>query len=419
VRDGSKLLLVGIHYRPEFSGIAPYTAAAVDHLASVGADVLLLSGVPHHPHWKVPDEYRWRLRSVERRPGVAVRRLRHFVPSRQTAARRGLYEATFGGHVLVQSLPWRPDAVLAVVPSLLGAAAAANLARRHRAPFGLWIQDLVGRAATQSGIEGGGLAARMAGLVERRLVARAAEVAVIADSFRPYLGSLGSRPERLHTLPNWSRLPSLRGDSQRGRRLMAWREGAIIALHSGNMGLKQGLENVVEAAKDAWNRALDVRFVLMGDGNQRAVLERLGAGVPTLQFLPPTASADYADVLAAADVLLVNERVGVVDMSLPSKLTSYFAAGRPIVAAVDPGGGTAGEVQRSGAGRVVRGGRPAELVDAIVELAGDRDLAGAMGRRGIAYADAQLSEASAMARLERFVERLMGYEATVPADTAR
>lgn len=70
-----------------------------------------------------------------------------------------------------------------------------------------------------------------------------------------------------------------------------------MALHSGNMGLKQGLENVVEAARMAQT---PVRFVLMGDGSQRAELERLAVGVPALQLLPPADSADFPDVLAAA-----------------------------------------------------------------------------------------------------------------------
>jgi len=148
----------------------------------------------------------------------------------------------------------------------------------------------------------------------------------------------------------------------------------VIALHSGNMGLKQGLENIVAAAKISAHEAPHVRFVLMGDGSQRAALEALGDGLPTLSFLPPANDLDFPDVLAAADILLVNERASAVDMSLPSKLTSYFRAGMPVIAAVPGLGGTAREVNRSGAGIVVAPEQARSLLEGVVALAGDADL---------------------------------------------
>ncbi|MGI8538126.1 MAG: hypothetical protein ACR2K2_16985 [Mycobacteriales bacterium] len=129
---------------------------------------------------------------------------------------------------------------------------------------------------------------------------------------------------------------------------MGW--GNLVALQGGNMGLKQGLENLVETARLA---APPVRIALMGDGSQRAALEQLGAGVPALQLLPPAEAADFPAVLAAADVLLVNERASAVDASLPSKLTSYVSAGVPVLAAVPLGGRTASEVAWSGGGVLV------------------------------------------------------------------
>ncbi len=153
---GRKVLVVGINYAPEHTGIAPYTTQACQHLLAEGAEVVVLSGVPHYPHWSIPPQYRRRLRVDEVHEGVRVRRLRHHVPSRQTALTRGWYELSFGLHVLGQRLPFRPDVVLAVVPSLFGAAAAAAIARRTGARLVVWVQDLMGPATAQSGIAGGG-----------------------------------------------------------------------------------------------------------------------------------------------------------------------------------------------------------------------------------------------------------------------
>jgi colanic acid biosynthesis glycosyl transferase WcaI len=418
-RRGRRVLIIGINYAPEYCGIAPYTTTAAEHFVAHGDEVLVFTGVPHYPHWTVPDEFKHRLRLEERRAGVHVRRLRHFVPSRQSAWKRGLYEATFGAAVLAQRLPWRPDVVLAAVPSLLGAAAAAIVAGRENAPFGVWVQDLMGPAAAQSGISGGGQAAVVAHRMERWLLPRAAGVAVISDSFRSYVESLGVPPERLHRIPNWCHIEPPCGDRELIRKRLGWPDDVAVALHSGNMGLKQGLENIVQAARLAHSRGEKVRFVLMGDGSQRETLEALGAQLPTLDFVSPAPCEDYAETLAAADILLVNERVGVLDMSLPSKLTSYFIAGRPVVAAVHPDGGTAGEMRDSRAGYVVAGGQPEALLDMVCCVAKDPDLAARLGTRGRSYAQAHLNVQIAMKRFERFIESLVSRHCSLTSAGSR
>jgi len=120
------------------------------------------------------------------------------------------------------------------------------------------------------------------------------------------------------------------------------------------------------------------------------------AGIPALQLLPPADSIDFPDVLAAADVLLVNERASAVTTSLPSKLRSYFNAGVPVVAAVPAGGGTAVEVERSGGGRRVAPEEPAALLQAVESLGQDgveRARLGAAGRR---HAREHLSAATSL-----------------------
>jgi colanic acid biosynthesis glycosyl transferase WcaI len=80
-------------------------------------------------------------------------------------------------------------------------------------------------------------------------------------------------------------------------------------------------------------------------------------------------NTEFTDVLAAADVLLLHERAGVVEMCVPSKLTSYFAAGRPVLAATSPRSAAAHEISASGAGTVVDPGDPSVLLEALRSLA--------------------------------------------------
>jgi glycosyltransferase involved in cell wall biosynthesis len=392
---GRRVLVVGINYAPEHSGIAPYTTATAEHLASCGARVAVLAGVPHYPHWTVPAGYRRHSVTDESIAGVRVRRLRHYVPASQSAARRALYEATFGAQV-VRQRTGVPDVVVAVVPSLLGALAAARIARRHRVPFVVVVQDLMGRAAAQSGMSGGATVARLTTAIERRVLRRATAVVTISEAFRDRVVSFGVDPARVRVIRNWSHVPPPSADRDKTRAGLGWDPGTVVALHAGNMGLKQGLENVVEAARLAHSSASPVRFVLMGDGSQRARLAALAGDLPTIELLPPCAEESFPEVLAAADVLLVNELGSVVDMSLPSKLTSYFVAGRPVIAAVPSEGGTAAEVRRSGAGSVVPPGNPAALLGAVLHSTGDAAVLAATAARARAYADSALSATSSL-----------------------
>jgi glycosyltransferase involved in cell wall biosynthesis len=393
--EGRRVLVVGINYAPEHTGIAPYTTQAADFLAARGAEVFVLAGVPHYPHWTVPSGYRGRARTDERHGAVEVRRLRHTVPRRQTALSRSLYEGTFGLHVAGQRLPWQPEVVLAVVPSLFGAIAAARIARRHGAPLVLWVQDLMGAATAQSGIAGGGRLARITQGLESWAIRRAAAVLVVSEAFRRHLVREGADPRRVTVVPNWTHVVSGLSDREAVRTRLGWDEEETVALHSGNMGLKQGLGNVVDAARLAAERGEQIRFVLMGDGSQRAALELLAADVPSLSMLPPASADDFAEVLGAADVLLVNERASARDMSLPSKLTSYFSVGVAVVAAVPDGGGTATEVERSGGGWVVPPDDPEALYAAIRELAADPHARTLLGWAGAVHAiehmDSQVS----------------------------
>jgi glycosyltransferase involved in cell wall biosynthesis len=199
---------------------------------------------------------------------------------------------------------------------------------------------------------------------------------------------------------------------------------AFVVLHAGNMGYKQGLENVIECARLAADVAPGVCFALMGDGNQRGSLEALASGyqLPNLRFLPLQPDDAFAEALAAADLLLVNQRRSVVDMSLPSKLTSYFAAGRPVVAAVASQSESAREVEASSAGVVVPPDDPAELLRTLRMLIDQPAVCAGLGARGRRYAAVALAASSCLARYDDIVDAMLGRRPLarpLPARSAR
>jgi glycosyltransferase involved in cell wall biosynthesis len=250
--------------------------------------------------------------------------------------------------------------------------------------------------------------ARVTAAIERWAAARATVVGVASESFRPYLVGLGVDETRIISLPNWVHVGAPSADRAATRRRLGWPTDSTVVLHAGNMGLKQGLEQVVAAAHRADVGESPLLYVLMGDGSQRAELQSKAGRTSHLTFLPFQSEAELPDVLAAADILLVSERATVIDMSLPSKLTTYFAAGRPIVAAVPGTGATANEVRRSGAGVVVPVGDADALNGAVANLRADPARAEALGLAGRAYAASRLDPSQALGRIDALLERALG-----------
>jgi glycosyltransferase involved in cell wall biosynthesis len=399
-----RLLITGVNYAPEETGIAPYTTGLAEHLVRRGHQVSVVTGVPSYPQWRVYPEYRRLFLARELRQGVEVRRVRNYVPRRQSTLQRGLYEASFLVGGLTRLSTDRPDAVLGVVPSLSGGLLARAAAHRLGCPYGVVIQDLIGPAVSQSGV-GTSRAAGLIGAAEARAVRGASAVGVIAEGFRPYLHSLGVASERIRRVRNWLHVQEPTLDRAAVRRRLDLPAGAVICLHAGNMGYKQGLANIIECARLAAEAEPDLLFVLMGDGNQRQELVRLAQNyrLRNLRFLPIQPDELFTSALAAADVLLVNQRSSVTNMSLPGKLTSYFASGRPVVAAVSPESETARELVEAETGILVPPDQPEALLEELRKLAVDIDRQDLLGAAGSHYARTVLSASQALAGLEALI----------------
>ncbi len=133
----SRVLFFSVSYRPEHSGIGPYSAAVAERLAREGADVSVVAGFPHYPSWRIHASDRWRMKREDTIGGVPVTRLRQVVPRRHTGTSRALYEISFFAHGLITRLTWQEtDVVVAVTPSFSGALLAYLTARRQKLPFG-------------------------------------------------------------------------------------------------------------------------------------------------------------------------------------------------------------------------------------------------------------------------------------------
>lgn len=363
---GMSICLVGINYAPDSTGIAPYTEAMANSFRDAGAEVHVITGVPHYPQWKLKDSrYAKGSKWEESVNGVRVTRLSHHVPAIQSLLGRARMELSFLTGAIPTIFADRSDVVIAVTPSLAGITAAA-IARRRR-PLGALVQDLTGNAAGESGTTGNRVSRAIAAF-EYFLLRKANLVGIITPQFGEVLVTNGVNLAALVDLPNFTHITPVSSTKGDARNRLGWPTENFTVVHTGNMGMKQGLESVVDAARLSEQRGLGINFALVGDGNQRPTLQALGAGLSTLRFVDPLSQVDYPFALAAADLLLINERPGVKEMSLPSKLTSYASAGRPILAAVQHGGITHQVLEASCAALTTMPGNADALLQAISTL---------------------------------------------------
>jgi colanic acid biosynthesis glycosyl transferase WcaI len=389
-----RLLIHGYNYAPELVGIGKYTGELGAWLASRGHRVTVLTAPPYYPQWRVEAEYqpqRWRR---EWRDGVEVLRSPQYVPARVTGKGRLLQELSFAASGLywwstyLLRQPW--DAVVAVCPPMTSGLVPALLARRRAMPLVIHVQDLQLDAARELGILKQPLL--LAGLtrLERHLFRQAGAVTTISRAMAARLTAKGVPASRLHVLPNWADLDNIRPAERHNliRRELGLTSETIV-LYAGNLGEKQGLEVVLQAAALTRGNS-SIRYLMAGEGAARARLMWLAQslGLDNLIFLPLQSTSRFPLLLAAADLHLVVQRQKAADLVMPSKLTNILAAGRAFIATTTPGTELARVTTESRAGLMVPPAAADSLAQAVLRLAGDPTLRKQMSSRGRKYAEA-------------------------------
>jgi colanic acid biosynthesis glycosyl transferase WcaI len=115
-----RVIVWGINYAPEFTGIAPHSVALCEFLSGQGHEVEMVTSFPYYPSWQKCPEDRGRLYRTDVVNRVRVHRCWHFVPARVSALKRILHEGSFvfTSTLRALSLP-RPDVYVIVSPPLL------------------------------------------------------------------------------------------------------------------------------------------------------------------------------------------------------------------------------------------------------------------------------------------------------------
>ena len=403
----SRALLVTTNYWPEPTGIAVYTTDLAEALKNNNYEVTVLTSLPHYPWWRVPKEFSHFGEDVTSHKGIKIIRAKHFVPPKMNALLRMRFEFSLWWNLKRVSKRFKNnefDVVIGCMPTVAAGVIGNKIAKRLGAPFGLIVQDLSGAGAKQAGLRGGALISKVAHIVEGSALHGADSLVVVSPAMRDVVIGLGVEPRRVSQILNYSARSIDPVDKAAARTKFGWIEGEFVVIHTGNMGAKQDLENVVKAA-DALRHNSVIKIYLIGHGNQENTLKQLCAGRNNISVMAAVSDEDYSALLSAADLLLVNERGTQMEMSLPSKLTSYLYSERPVIAAVPRGGATWKFLE--GVAELVDAGDPKKLATKIEELSKNQSRLDQLAKLGSEFAVKHLDPEIGRAKYLNWVQELL------------
>jgi colanic acid biosynthesis glycosyl transferase WcaI len=365
--------------------------------------VRVVTAPPYYPDWKVwPGHHAGRYTRHEWQ-GAQVVRTPLWVPRKVTGTKRLLHLASFA----LSSIPallaqwhWKPDVVWVTEPPLFCTPGALAFARLRSARAWLHIQDYEVDAAFELGLLKGARARAFVAATERWLMARFDRISTISQRMLERARSKGTEDARLVSLPNWadvSAIQPLQGPSPY-RAELGIRPDAVVALYSGNMGAKQGLELLAEMALQLRDQP-NLEFVFCGNGAGRADLMKRCEGLANVRFLDLQPVERLGDFLGLADIHLLPQRADAADLVMPSKLTGMLSSGRPVVAGARPET-ELGKVTAE-CGIAVPPDDARAFADAVLQLASQPERRRALGLQARAVAEARFDRDAVLAQFER------------------
>ncbi|WP_123041916.1 glycosyltransferase WbuB [Cohnella candidum] len=408
MKTGSgKVLLYSINFAPELTGIGKYNGEMVRWLTEQGYRVRVITAPPYYPQWKVPEGYSAARYAREEWHGARIWRCPVWVPKQASGIKRLLHLFSFAVSsvpVLFLQMFWRPDILFVVEPPLMLSPMALLLSKPFRVKSWLHVQDFEVDAAFELGI-----------LPDRPWLKKAVTrfegwlmrsfriVSSISQPMVRRLQAKGVPEERIRHFPNWADLRAIRplaeGEPNGLRDGMGFGPGDIVCLYSGNMGEKQGLEIVLDAAEKLREHPR-IRFVLCGDGVAKANLAEQARrrGLANVRFLPLQPAERLNELLNMADIHMLIQKRKSSDLVMPSKLTGMLASGKAVIATAERETAVHAVMEQSRAGLLI----PPEDPDALAD-----------GLRDLAEREAFRKEAGLAAR--RYAEEKLGYEAVMQA----
>ena len=408
-----RLLVVTPHFAPDTAPTGVVVTALVDEWGRLGHDAHVVTSLPWYREHRVADGWTGRAARRGRHGPATVSRLYPFPVRKTRTARRaaafGVFSVLAGAVATATRGPF--DAVVAVSPPITLAFAGRLAAWRHGCPLVLNVQDVFPDVAVTVGELN---SRRLIGLAHRmeRAAYRAADAVTVVSTdleanITTKVAGLDCSPV-VETIPNFVDTDTLRPLDRLTEYRREHRLGdRTVVMYAGNLGHSQSLDLIVEAARRHRHRD-DLVYVVNGSGVRSQDLAAAAAGLQNLVVVGYQPAERLAEVLATGDIHVVPLRAGLASASVPSKAYSVLAAGRPLIASVDPGSEVARMVTDARAGLVVLPDDPDAFIAAVEHLAGKAGLRNQMGADGRVWAEKCRSSRAVAADYLDLVERLAG-----------
>ncbi|MDV6375395.1 glycosyltransferase family 4 protein [Deinococcus arenicola] len=374
-----------------------------------GHQVTVLTGHPNYPGGSFTHGYRGKRVIQEQYEGIRVIRVPMLVRGQGSGLKLALNYLSFAvsGSLLGPGLVGSNfDAIFVYEPSpmTVGFPAMAIKLRTGR-PILFYIQDLWPESLVATGFVTHPVLLRAVELMVRGIYRACDQILVTSRAFIPKVQRLGVPLERIHYYPQYAesfyrpQAPDL--DWARARGLP---DGFKI-MFAGNMGTAQDLFTVLDAAEQT--REQGIQWVFLGNGSVREEMEQRAASrdLSNVHFLGSHPAGEMPAYFAQADALLVSLTADdLFALTVPAKLQSYLACGRPILAALEGEG--AQIVHEAGAGIAVKPGKSEVLANAAIQLQQlNHTTREELGQRGRRYFETHFERESMLTELENMLEK--------------
>jgi colanic acid biosynthesis glycosyl transferase WcaI len=340
-----------------------------------GHEVTVVAGPPLQPSSPMQPSGR-RLVEEQRHNGVRILRASGSrVDKRRFVGRATNYVTYFSSACVAGLRLGRTDVVVALTdPPIIGLAGWMS-SLRYRAPLVMAFNDLFPEvAALLPDFHSSTINAALQ-KVNQFLVRRAAMNVALGETMRRRLiEDKGAPSERTIVIPSWADTTAIEpGERENDFRREHGLSGRFVVMHSGNIGLSQSLETIVESAALLRDDPR-IHLVFQGEGVSRPALEARvrDLNLTNVSFLPFAPKARLSESFAAADMFIISLQRGLAGYIVPSKLYGILAAGRPYVAAVEDSCEVAELTRTNGCGLVVEPGQAGQMADAVRQFHHDR-----------------------------------------------
>ena len=374
----------------------------VEWLTSRGHEIRVVTTPPYYPVWRVGKDYStWRYKK-ENSNKVCVFRCPLWVPKNLTGLNRVMHLASFSfssAFVLLSQVFWQPDVVLNIAPAFLSSPVSMIGSIFSNSKSWLHIQDFELDAAFNLDILRIKQIGKLAALGERWILRQFDRISTISHEMVKVLQCKGVDESSIVLFPNWvdtDAIYPLNGSNPM-RKELGISNHTIVALYSGNMGQKQGVELLAEVAGKLEPHK-NIKFVFCGEGSACSRLHLMTSGLKNVICLPLQPVDRLNNLLGMADIHLLPQRADAADLVMPSKLTGIFASGRPVVATAKPNTAVGRVVQNRGI--VVRPNDAEEFAKSLLFLATHPEERKRLGEAGRSYAVEKLSKEKILCRFE-------------------